>query len=56
MAEAQIFESMDKMGVITLKIDDTTVNIDPKKTIPENTEVYYEKSKHQNKNVVTIEA
>ena len=51
MAEAQIFESMDKMGVITLKIDDTTVNIDPKKTIPENTEVYYEKSKKSKRKI-----
>ena len=45
MAEAQIFESIDKMGVLTLKIDDTTINIDPKIPIPENAEVYYEKSK-----------
>ena len=45
MAEAQIFESIDKMGVLTLKIDDTTILIDPKLTIPENAENYYEKAK-----------
>ena len=45
MAEAQIFESIDKMGVLTLRIDDTTILIDPKLTIPENAENYYEKAK-----------
>ena len=45
MEEAQIFESIDKMGVLTLKIDDTAINIDPKLTIPENAENYYEKAK-----------
>ena len=45
MTEAQIYESIDKMGVLTLKIDDTTLNIDPKLTIPENAEKYYEKAK-----------
>ncbi|WP_405306391.1 ribosome rescue protein RqcH [Methanobrevibacter sp.] len=45
MAEAQIYESIDKMGVLTLNIDNTTLNIDPKLTIPENAENYYEKAK-----------
>ena len=45
MDEAQIYESIDKMGVLTLDIDDTKINIDPKLTIPENAEKYYEKSK-----------
>ena len=45
MDEAQIYESIDKMGVLTLNIDDTKINIDPKLTIPENAEKYYEKSK-----------
>ncbi len=45
MADAQIYESMDKLGVLTLKIEDTSITIDPTKTIPENAEVYYEKSK-----------
>jgi len=45
MAEAQIYESIDKMGVLTLNIDNTTLNIDPNLTIPENAEKYYEKAK-----------
>ena len=45
MAEAQIYESIDKMGVLTLDIDNTKLTIDPKLTIPENAEVYYEKAK-----------
>jgi predicted ribosome quality control (RQC) complex YloA/Tae2 family protein len=45
MAEAQIFESIDKLGVLTLNIDDTSILIDPKLTIPENAENYYEKAK-----------
>ena len=45
MVEAQIYESIDKMGVLTLNIDDTSLIIDPKLTIPENAENYYEKAK-----------
>ena len=45
MVEAQIYESIDKMGVLTLNISDTSFNINPKLTIPENAEIYYEKAK-----------
>ena len=45
MSEAQIYESIDKMGVLTLDIDNTKLIIDPKLTIPENAEIYYEKAK-----------
>ena len=45
MAEAQIYESIDKLGVLTLNIDDTSLIMDPKLTIPENAEAYYEKAK-----------
>ncbi|WP_296791764.1 ribosome rescue protein RqcH [uncultured Methanobrevibacter sp.] len=45
MKEAQIYESIDKLGVLTLKIDDTSIIIDPKLTIAENAEIYYEKAK-----------
>ena len=45
MVEAQIYESIDKLGVLTLNIDDTSFIIDPKITIPENAENYYEKAK-----------
>ena len=51
MEEAEIFESMDKLGVLTLKIDDTSINIDPKLSIPENAEKYYEKSKKAKKKI-----
>jgi predicted ribosome quality control (RQC) complex YloA/Tae2 family protein len=45
MDEAQIYESIDKLGVLTLDIDGTSLVIDPKLTIPENAEAYYEKAK-----------
>ena len=45
MAEAQIFESMDPLGNITLRIDDVSIALDSKKSIPDNAEVYYEKAK-----------
>ena len=49
MAEAQIFESIDKMGILTLKIENTSIIIDPKLSIPENAESYYEKAKKAKK-------
>ena len=45
MADAQIFESMDPLGNITLIIDDVSIALDSKKSIPDNAEVYYEKAK-----------
>ncbi len=45
MKEAQIYESIDKLGVLTLNIDETSIIIDPKLTIAENAENYYEKGK-----------
>lgn len=45
MADAQIFESMDPLGNITLRIDDVSITLDSKKSIPDNAEVYYEKAK-----------
>ncbi len=45
MPEAQIYESIDKMGVLTLNIEDATIIINPKLTLPENAEIYYEKAK-----------
>lgn len=45
LKEAENYESIDKLGVLTLKIDNTSININPKLTIPENAETYYEKSK-----------
>lgn len=40
-----IIESIDKMGVLTLKLDKTIVNIDTGLSIPENAEIYYNKGK-----------
>lgn len=45
MQDAQIYESIDKMGVLTLNINNTKIDINPKLTIPENAEIYYEKAK-----------
>ena len=45
LAGADIIESLDKLGNLTLKIDDEVINIDAKVEIPENAEVYYEKAK-----------
>ena len=45
MNDAQIFESIDKLGVLTLKIEDAILRINPKITVPENAEIYYEKAK-----------
>ena len=42
---ADIIESLDKLGNLTLKIDDEVILIDAKSEIPENAEVYYEKAK-----------
>ncbi len=45
MDEAQILESMDKLGNLILDINGNMISIDSKITIPENAEVYYEKAK-----------
>ncbi len=37
------------MGVLTLKLNETSINIDSKLTIPENAEIYYEKAKKAKK-------
>lgn len=43
--ELEHIESVDKMGVITLKLDDVTVQIDSNIGINESTQKYYEKGK-----------
>lgn len=45
MEEAQIIESLDKLGNLNLKIDNTNIMVDSSMSIPENAEVYYEKAK-----------
>lgn len=41
----EIIESIDKMGNITLDLDGTRITIDSQLSIPENTEIYYNKGK-----------
>ncbi|GAB6056050.1 ribosome rescue protein RqcH [Methanobacterium movens] len=45
LQEAQVVESIDKMGAMVLNIEKEKVMIDPLKSIPENAEIYYEKAK-----------
>lgn len=45
MDEAQIYESLDTLGKLVLNIEDMSIAIDSKKSIPDNAEIYYEKSK-----------
>jgi len=45
MVQAQIIQSMDKMGVLTLNLEDETVTVDANLEIPENAEKYYNKGK-----------
>jgi predicted ribosome quality control (RQC) complex YloA/Tae2 family protein len=45
MKEAQIIESMDKMGVLTLNLEGERVIVDANLEIPENAEKYYNKGK-----------
>ena len=45
MKEAQIIQSMDKMGVLTLNLEGETVTVDANLEIPENAEKYYNKGK-----------
>jgi len=41
----EIIDAIDKMGVLTLNLDGTHVNIDSSLSIPENAEIYYNKGK-----------
>ncbi|MEG3224613.1 MAG: hypothetical protein BME94_03560 [Methanobacteriales archaeon Met13] len=45
VSEAQIIESMDKLGVLTLKLEGESVNLDPRLSVPENAEIYYNRGK-----------
>ena len=45
LEDAEIIESLDKLGNLNLKIDETPIMIDATSPIPENAEVYYEKAK-----------
>ena len=54
LAGADIIESLDKLGNLTLKIDDEVINIDAKVEIPENAEVYYEKAKKAKRKITGV--
>jgi predicted ribosome quality control (RQC) complex YloA/Tae2 family protein len=54
LAGADIIESLDKLGNLTLKIDDEVINIDTKVEIPENAEVYYEKAKKAKRKITGV--
>jgi predicted ribosome quality control (RQC) complex YloA/Tae2 family protein len=45
LEDAEIIESLDKLGNLSLRIDNTPIMIDATSPIPENAEVYYEKAK-----------
>ncbi len=45
LEDAEIIESLDKLGNLNLRIDNTSIMIDATSPIPENAEVYYEKAK-----------
>jgi len=45
MKEAQIIESMDKMGVLLLNLEGERITVDANLEIPENAEKYYNKGK-----------
>ena len=51
---ADIIESLDKLGNLTLKIDNEVINIDAKVEIPENAEVYYEKAKKAKRKITGV--
>lgn len=54
LAGADIIESLDKLGNLTLKIDDEVINMDAKVEIPENAEVYYEKAKKAKRKITGV--
>ncbi len=54
LAGAEIIESLDKLGNLTLKIDNEIINIDAKVEIPENAEVYYEKAKKAKRKITGV--
>ncbi|MDI9623952.1 MAG: ribosome rescue protein RqcH [Methanothermobacter sp.] len=49
--EAQLIESVDKKGKITIRIEDKTITLDTTKSLEENAEAYYEKAKKAKKKI-----
>lgn len=52
--EAQIIESLNRKGKITIKIEDKTITLDATKSLEENAEAYYEKAKKAKKKIVGV--
>lgn len=50
----RIIESIDKLGNIILNLNGTKINIDSHLSIPENTEIYYNKSKKAKKKIIGV--
>lgn len=51
LKEVQMVESVDKKGNMILNLEGESLIIDPSKSIPENAEVYYERSKKAKKKI-----
>jgi len=51
IAGLELIDAIDKMGVLTLNLDGTYVNIDSSLSIPENAEIYYNKGKKAKKKI-----
>ena len=49
--EAQLIESLDRKGKITIRIEDRTITLDATKSLEENAEAYYEKAKKARKKI-----
>ncbi|MCD7782111.1 MAG: NFACT family protein [Methanosphaera sp.] len=52
--ELAMIDNVDNMGVLTLKIDDVTVQIDTNTGIPESTEKYYNKGKKAKRKITGV--
>ncbi|MCL2116365.1 MAG: NFACT family protein [Methanobrevibacter sp.] len=55
LKEAQIVESMDKLGNLILDIENMKIAIDSKISLPENAEVFYEKGKKAKRKIAGAE-
>ena len=51
LKDANIIESLDKMGVLKLKLEEETVTVDTNLEIPENAENYYNRGKKAKKKI-----
>lgn len=47
----EILDNLNSLGILSLDIENTKINIDSKKPIPENAEVFYEKAKKSKRKI-----